>query len=68
MVRESIISRSQVNTQELLDFYVNENSQLRLELQSYKMLSMKLISGIKELEESLSENESRPDRTDKVEY
>lgn len=68
MVRESIITNSQVNTQELLDFYVNENSQLRLELQSYKMLSMKLISGIKELEESLSENESSSDRTDKVEY
>lgn len=68
MARESIISRSQVNTQELLDFYVNENSQLRLELQSYKLLSMKLVSGIRELEESFSENESSPDITDNVEY
>lgn len=56
MARQSIVDKSQVTPQELLDVYVIENAKLKLELQAYKMMIDKLIEGIKELEESLPEN------------
>lgn len=51
MAGESVVDSIKVTAEELLEIFVIENAQIRLELQAQKLLNMKLRNLIQESEE-----------------